>query len=205
MAYAAPPDAPRARPGTVNLAVILLYVAAALEVVNAIVAFANYNAYKEGYEKAYANTSIANQAGTAAVTVIVSGVIALVLAVIFLVLAILDGKGNRVGRILTWVFGGIALCCLGSAFGLSSFAKSNYENTREHNQDLPPYDQLQHDINSSLPSWYTPVTTILGIVVLLAIIVTIILLALPASNAYFRKRDEPQWEPPTTPPYPPTA
>jgi hypothetical protein len=201
MAYAAPPPAPRTRPGTVAVAVILLCVAAALEVINVIIAIATYGDFKNAYEKAYAGTSLQGQTGTATITVIVGVVIGLVLAAIFVVLAVLDNKGNRIGRILTWVFGGLALCCLGSSFALGALGKSAYDASRKTNPDLPSYDQFQNTINSELPSWYTPVTTTIGIVVLIAVVVVIILLALPASNGYFRKTETPQWEPPL----PPTA
>jgi hypothetical protein len=205
MAFTAPTPAPRVRPGTVTVAVILLYVAAVLEVVNVIIAIATYGDFKDAYAKAYAGTSLEGQAGSATITVIASVVIGLILAVIFVVLAILDGRGNRVGRLLTWIFGGIALCCLGSSFALGAFGKSAYDNSRKTNPDLPSYDQLQQDIRDALPSWYTPVTTILGILVLAAIIVAIILLALPASHPYFRKAEEAQWEPPVPPPSGPSG
>ncbi len=205
MAFTAPTPAPRVRPGTVTVAVILLYVAAALEVVNAIISIATYGDFKNAYAKAYAGTTLEGQAGSATITVIVSVVIALLLAVIFLVLAILDGRGNRVGRILTWIFGGLALCCLGSSFALGALGKSAYDSSRKTNPDLPSYDQLQSDIRDSLPSWYTPVTTALGIIVLAAVVVVIILLALPASHPYFRKAaEQQQWEPPV-PPVPPSS
>lgn len=199
MAYAAPTPAPRTRPGTVAVAVILLYVAAALEVISAIIAIATYGDFKNAYEKAYAGTSLQGQTGTATITVVVGVIIGLLLAAIFVVLGVLNSKGNRIGRILTWVFGGLALCCLGSTFALGALGKSAYDASRKTNPDLPTYDQFQNTINSELPSWYTPVTTTLGIVVLLAIIAVIILLALPASNGYFRKTEAPQWEPPLPP------
>jgi hypothetical protein len=197
MAFAATPGTPRVRPTTVNVAVILLYVAAALEIINAIASIASYSAFNNAYKAAYAGTSLANQSSSAAVQVIVTVIISLVLAAIFIVLAFLDGRGNRVGRILTWVFGALALCCTAGAFGLSSFGKSAYDSQRNKDPKLPTYDQLQANIKHALPSWYTPVTTIAGIGVLLAVVVVIILLALPASNPFFRKAAEPQWEPPT--------
>jgi len=212
MAFAATPDTPRVRPTTVTVAVILLYVAAGLEVINAIASIASYSAYNNAYKAAYAGTSLANQSSTAAVQVVVTVVVSLILAVIFAVLAFLDGRGNRVGRILTWVLGGLALCCTGSAFGLGAFAKSAYDAQRNTNANLPTYDQLQTTIKDALPSWYTPVVTIAGIGVLVATVVVIVLLALPASHPFFRKPPEAQWEPPapgtpytppgTTPPPP---
>src|SRR5204863_2936642 len=118
---------------------------------------------------------------------------------IFVVLAVLNSKGNRIGRILTWIFGGLALCCLGSSFALGALGKSAYDASRKNNPDLPSYDQFQNTISSELPSWFTPVTTTLSILVLAAVVVVIILLALPASNPYFRKTEAAQWEPPLPP------
>jgi hypothetical protein len=195
-----PTPAPRVRPSTVNIAVPLLYVAAGLEVLNAILALATYSDFKSAYAKAYAGTSLAGQAGSATSTVIGGVVVSLVVAAIFVVLAILDGKGNRVGRILTWIFGGLALCCTGSSFALGTLAKTAYDANRKNNPDLPTYDQLQDNINAAVPSWYTPVTIIIGIAVLLAAVTVIILLALPASRDYFRKAAPAQWEPPVPPP-----
>jgi hypothetical protein len=206
MAYAATPDAPRTRPSTVRFAVILLYVVAALQLINAIIAIANYGAFKDGYAKAYANTSLAGSEGTAAAQAVGGSiVVGILLAIVFTVFAILVGRGNRVGRILTWVFCGIAICCIGSGFAFTALAKSFYDTAREQNPDLPPFEQLENGITSALPSWYGPVTTIIGIVSLLAVILVIILLALPASNAFFRKSTEPQWEPPLPPSSGPTA
>ena len=212
MAFPATPDAPKVRPTTVTVAVILLYVGAGLEVINAIASIASYSAYNDAYKTAYAGTSLASQSGSAAIQIVVSVVFSLVLAAIFTVLAFLDGRGNRVGRILTWVLGGVALCCTGSAFGLGAFAKSAYDSQRNTNPTLPSYDQLQTSINNALPGWYTPVVTIAGIGVLVSIVVVIVLLALPASHPFFRKSPEAQWEPPvpgtpytppgTTPPPP---
>jgi hypothetical protein len=183
----------------VKVAVTLLYVVAAFQLINALVAVMNYGAYKKGYAKAYAGTSLAGTEGTGAAQA-VGGTIAvgILLAIIFLVLAILVSRGSRVGRILTWVFGGLALCCVGAGFALSAAAQSFYDAARKQNSDLPPYQQLQNGIQSALPSWYGPVTTIAGIITVLAIIAAIILLALPASGAYFRKSVQ-QWEPPVPP------
>ena len=77
MAFAAPTPAPRTRPGTVAVAVILLYVAAVFEVINAIIAIATYGDLKNAYQKAYAGTSLAGQTGTATVTVVVGVIIGL--------------------------------------------------------------------------------------------------------------------------------
>ena len=57
-------------------------------------------------------------------------------------------------------------------------------------------------INEHVPGWYEPVTIATIVVGLLALIAALILLALPASNEFFRRRPEPE---PPTPGYPPVG
>jgi hypothetical protein len=205
MASATTPDTPRARPSTVSIAVSLLYVVVVLELVNAVLYLMNYGAYKTAYEKTYAGTSLAGQEGQqAAINVAAPAVLGVILAIVFFVLAMLDGRGNRVARIITWVFSGLAVCCTGVGLAFVAASKSLYESARNQNSDLPPYDTMMNNVNAALPSWFGAVTGVIGILVLVAIIVAAILLALPASNAFFRKRAEPEWTPPL-PPYPPTT
>jgi len=205
MAYGISPETPRTKPTTVNVAVILLYVVAACSLISLILGATNYGSYKDGYAKAYEGTSQAGKEGSAALSAVGGQIlIGVLLTIIFVVCAILVSRGNRVGRILTWVFGGLALCCTGTGFALAGLAKSAYESAQKNDPSLPSYSQLESDINSALPSWYSAVTTIIGVVTIIAIIVVIILLALPASHPYFRKREEPMWEPPV-PPVPPAG
>jgi hypothetical protein len=199
MTQAAPfpaPDTPGRRPGTVTATVALLYFAAALEVVNAVAAVASYGAFQEGYEKAYGGTSLSSQAAGATTQVIAQIVIAFVLGAIFVTLAVLDGKGSRVGRILTFVFAGVALCCDAGLLLAGPLGEKAYDANLEKDPSLPTYDQVQDTIASSLPGWYTPVTMTAAIVVLVAFLLAVVLLLLPASRGYFRKRTEPEWEPP---------
>src|SRR6185436_7231411 len=79
----------------------------------------------------------------------------------------------------------------------------------------PSQSEIQSRLNDALPSWYQPVTMTVTVIILIAILATIILLALPASNAFFRKQPAAQgWDPsvpyPTYPPagqpgYPPVG
>lgn len=193
------PNTPGARPSTVNLASILLYLAGALQLLGGILALAFYGATQRGYEKAYAGTSMAGQEGSAAVGQLAGAIIGIIFGIILLVLAFLVGKGNRVSRILTWVFGGIALCCGVSGLGLTAAGESLYEAGRTNNSDLPPYSKLQDALTSELPGWYTPLTVALGVIGILALLTAMVLLALPKSHPYFRKSTEPQWEPPVPP------
>jgi hypothetical protein len=197
MAYATTPDAPRVQPAPVRLAVILLYVVAALEIINVIASVLSYSAFKSAYEKTYAGTSQAGGAAAQATfSVIFPIVIGVILAAAFIVLAIFDARGSNVSRIITWIFGGLSVCCVGVSFGLNALGRSLYESAAKQNPDMPSYTTLQNNLNEALPGWYGPVMLIAGIGALVLIVLAAILLALPASNPYFRKRTEPVWQPP---------
>jgi hypothetical protein len=195
MAYTDPASGPRARPSTVNLAVYLLYAAAGIELINIIISLAYAGALSDGAKKAVAGTSQEGaglgQGATGTITVIVGVLIIVLLGL----LAVYVGKGKQVARILTWVLGGIAACCTVAAFGSSVLVKSSWETLRKDDPKLPTWDQYNELLYSEVPSWYQPVTTILGVLLILAILGAIVALALPASHPYFRKV-EAQWEPP---------
>jgi hypothetical protein len=200
MAYAATPAAPKTRPSTVSIAVWLLYLYAALQVVGVIVAVATLGRMQEAFKLAFKETPNADQAGTiGAVIAVFYAIFGILFAAGFVVLAILDGKGKNPARIITWVLGGIAVCCGG--YGLISTAAGasmNFGNSGGSNG--PTATEMQRILKDTLPSWYYPTLTALGIIELLAIIVAVVLLAMPASNQFFRKQPEPTWQPPMPPP-----
>jgi hypothetical protein len=118
--------------------------------------------------------------------VIIATVIDVLLAVLFAVIGALVLRGNRVGRILAWIFAGLgALCtaCLTAAAGLSS----QLTNSNTNGVDI---NALNNQINAAKPSYLTPVLTTVQVISLLALILVIILLALPASHPFFRKEPE---------------
>ena len=202
MAYPERPDSPRTRPSTVKLAVILLYAAAVAQLINVILNLVYFGAIREGAERAteaVRGTSLGNQMASQTAGQIGGIVVGVLLAVMFAVLAALVGRGSRVGRILTWVFGGIALCCLGGAYSLTLLGRAGFEQARKNEPDLPTWTEYNDLLMSGLPSWYSPVTIIIGILGALAVLGAVIALTLPSSHLYFRKRDEPRWEPPLPP------
>jgi hypothetical protein len=197
MAYTAPTEPGRTRPTTVNLAVVALYVAAGAQLINLIAEVLSYSGYKEGYQKAYSGTSLENQVTTSAASaVLLPALGALILAGGFVTLAILDGRGNRVGRIITWIFGGIALCCVAGNIAAGAFGQAQYDSLRKMNPGAPSYAQLTDALNSTLPSWFAPLSTTVTVVTIVCVLAAVVLLALPASHPYFAKKTEAQWEPP---------
>jgi hypothetical protein len=194
MAFADPASGPRARPSTVNLAVYLLYAAAGIELINVVIGLAYAGAIADGTKKANEANKVADT-GFGAVGGAASLVIGVVITAVLVLLAIYVGKGKQIARIFAWIVGGLAACCGFALFGLTLGAKSLYEAGRDQNPDMIPYDQYNDLVYADVPGWVQPVTTVLGILLVLALVGALILLALPASHPYFRKV-EPQWEPP---------
>jgi hypothetical protein len=196
MAFAVPASGPRARPSTVNLAVYLLYAAAGIELINIILSLAYAGALADGQKKAVAGTSQENAGLSSAVTGTITVVIGVIIIVLLSLLAVYVGKGKQIARILTWVLGGIAACCTIGAFGFAAIGgEAAWTEARKTDPDLPTWDRYNELVYSEVPGWYQPVTTVLGILLVVAILGAIVLLALPPSHPYFRKVEQ-QWEPP---------
>ncbi len=180
-----PAPAPRSRPTVVTVASNLLFAVAALEVINAIAAFTTVGPVTDAIKDVYAGTPAEGAEGIVTFGYIGGAVVNLLFAAGFAILGILDGRGKNPARIITWVVGGISLCCVGAGLGGNAVAGSLESGSSTGG---PSQTEVQQRLDAALPSWYTPVSTTIAVVVLLAILATIILLALPASNEFFRKR-----------------
>ena len=195
--FAPGPD--RARPpGTVRISSYLLYAVAVVEVISLIVTLSTLSSLRQALNDAYAGTELAESGDAVAVGVAVGGaVIALIVAVGLVVLGFLNMRGKNPARIVTWVLGGLfLLCCgIGQAFGAAGNAMST-----DSTGNVPDQADVQAKIDAAMPGWYSPVSTLLGVIPILLVLVALILLALPASNAFFKPRAA-TWEPPT-PGYP---
>ncbi len=215
MSYASEPVTPaKARPGAVTISSYLLYLVAFIEVIGVVAALASMGEVSRIYEEAYAGTDLDGVGSTFAVVgSIVGTVLGLLFAVGLVILAIFNNRGKNGSRITTWVIGGLLLCC--SGFGLIGAAGSF--NMDSGNTNVPDAEEVQNRVGDALP-WLMPVQIVTSLVVLLALLVALILLALPPSNEFFRKPPA-DWQPPVgaqpgyqayqayppagTPPYPP--
>jgi hypothetical protein len=212
MSYTTPPSgylvpeqpggSPAARPGTVSLATLLLYLMALLSLVSAALAIYQstlitedklVTIYKDGGYPA-------DQAeAAAALTPVLSYVgagFALLVAVLYIVLAVFVGKGKQWARITTWVVVGIFGICCGLA-GVAAMGAGNSFGNMGAPSDIDT-EKIAADTAALLPAWLSPTTTVLSIVSLCASIAIVVLLLLPPSNPYFRKQ-EPVWTPPSYP------
>jgi hypothetical protein len=185
------PAAP-VRPSSVTISSYLLYLYAVLGLIYVVAQLSVIGTTNDVYKKAYEGTSAEGTETVITVTSVVVSVIGLLFAAGFVVLAVLNNRGKNPSRIVTWVLGGISLCCSGLA--LITMAVGNSINVSTES-DVPDPADVQRQLEDALPSWYLPVTITLTVLSLLALLVALILLALPPSNEFFRK-PAPAWEPP---------
>lgn len=193
----------RVRPGSVTISSYLLILVAAIQVINLILTFATIGDTRRVLQDAYRDSSVNGMDAVADFAVAVAigaSLITLLLAVGLVVLAVLNNRGKNGSRITTWVVGGLLLCCTGGSL-LSGAAGSISGPVGGSNADMPSQEEIQRRLDEALPSWYTPLSTLLGVVAVLALIAALVLLALPASNEFFR-RPQPAWEPPVPGAYP---
>lgn len=195
-----PADSARTRPTVVTVAAYLLYVVAAIQVINAILTFSIANSLTDAVRDVYAGTDAEGAESIVSIAFIGGAVINLLLGAGFAVLGFFDSRGKNASRIVTWVIGGISLCCLGINLGGTALVGSM--DAGGTTTGAPSQDEVQRRIEEAMPSWFTPATTTLTVVALLAILGAVILLALPAANDFFRKPAATvAWDPSV--PYPP--
>jgi hypothetical protein len=193
-----PPPAPasRIRPATVSAATWLLLLTAAILATSAVLAFTQVGTFADVYREAYAGTDLEDAAGLAGAGPVVGGIVNLLFAVGFVLLALFNRRGSNPARVVTWVLGGIALCCTGGSLALTGLTSS----IRMDTGDGPDPAEIDRMLEDALPDWYPPVSLTLTVVALLALVLALILLALPPSNAFFRKPAQAFQPPPGYPP-----
>jgi hypothetical protein len=202
MSYTVSTPGAKPRPGTVTLASALLYLCGAIQLISIIPAFMAIAPVRSVIEEEFAGDPNADTALTATTIAIVIGVIfAVVIGVGAIVLGALIRRGKNPARIVTWVVAGIGVLCMGCGLAgsalqdsLTSVGAANAESA-----------EIQQRILDATPGWTTVWENVTNVIVLVALVAVIILLAVPASNEFFRKEQE-VWVPPTDPgqpPYPP--
>ncbi|MEO3748580.1 hypothetical protein, partial [Plantactinospora sp. B5E13] len=191
------PPAPPARPATVTISSYLLYLTALMFVLIAVAGLAAAGPSGEVLADLYAGTELEGTENFATVGGIVGAVVELLLAAGLVVLAVLNNGGRNVSRIITWVLGGLGvLCCFvpGLAGTALNGMLSGVGDTGTAN--VPDPQEIQRRIDEAVPGWTGPVSLTATIIGLLALLAAVILLALPASNDYFRRPAVAGWEPP---------
>jgi hypothetical protein len=182
--YAQPPE-PRTRPRSVTISSYLLYAVAGVQLVTAVLLLTVLGTMTDVYREAYAGTS---EEGLESIVLggnVVTVVITVLISVGLVLLALFNNRGRNGSRITTWVIGGLSLCCGG--LGVAGSALTSSMNLEGSGGNGPSATEVEQRLSDALPSWYNPISTTLSVIALVAMLVALILLALPASNAFFRK------------------
>ncbi|MFF0149687.1 hypothetical protein [Micromonospora sp. NPDC005203] len=197
----------RQRPSVVSISSYLIYLFLALQVITLIISLTTFGKTRDALRDAYAGSSVdGDQVADVFVAIgLGGGILLLLLAVVLGVLALFNNQGRNGARITTWIVGGILVCCVGG--GLLSNASGGF-NTGGDTGDGPSPDEIKRRLDEALPDWVTPVSLLLGVLSLIALVTALILLALPKAHPFFRRATA-AWEPPTPgtsyPGAPPTA
>jgi len=184
--------APRSRPTAVTVSSYLLYFSAAASIISAVLSLTTIGTMRRVYTYLYAGSSESGIESVFVALSVVGVVINILFAAGLAILAIYNNRGRQGARITTWVVGGIFLCCNG--FGLLGNAATSGMNLDTGNTTGPSAREVEARLSDELPDWFTPVSTLLTVLVVLALLGAVILLALPAANAYFRK-PQAAWDP----------
>jgi hypothetical protein len=167
----------------VTAAGYLLFGVALVALVTALIPLPYASDVSNAAKQAYAKLPNGDATATAiSATIYVSALIYVVAGAGLVVLGVFDLRGNNPARIVTWVIAGIGVLCCGSGVLIGRLASGigQSSNTAE-------MQAAQKQVQAAYPSWYTGVQTTLSVLALLTLIVVIIMLALPAASAYFRR------------------
>jgi hypothetical protein len=199
MSYMNVVPVPRQRPGPVRAAVALLYLVAVMELLSAVFGVYTLSRTRPVLEALYRGTSQEKTATTAITIGSIVGIsISVIIVVCFLVLAVFVGRGSQAARVVTWVIAGLFAVCAACSLGGSALSNSLSSRLGANPSDpsLPTPDQVSTAVSGALPAWVQLTSTVISVLVLGALVIVIIMLALPASNAYYRPAPE-VWVPPT--------
>jgi len=196
------------RPASVTVAGILMLVGAVVGIIGGILTIAAGNSINPEFTtRAVASGVSAVDAKRIADGVRASftgvGAGALLFGVLLVVLMFLVLRGSNAARIITWVVLAFSLCC-GIGNGLLARAITNVSQANIEGMDQQTKQAIGDALKESTPSWFALGGLGAACVQVLGYIAVAVLLALPASNAFFRKAP-PTGPPPTAPFPPPTA
>jgi hypothetical protein len=160
-------------PLSVTAANIALLVAAAGITTDSVIGLVLAEPVTEAFQQAYAGVegvefSVRSIRTTGAILLAAAGGLGL--------LAGLNHRGSRTARINTWVLGTLVLCWGGSSLS----------GERRAPRGVPDPAEFERLLAAAVPGWVDPVTTGTILTAMVAVLVAMLLLALPASNEFFR-------------------
>jgi hypothetical protein len=117
------------------------------------------------------------------------------------ILAPLVYAGKRPARILSWILAGLALLCCGPATLLNEVGNSTQLSSGGTELDA----EMTQSILDAVPTWATVAAWVAVVLLFAGSLLVVILLAVPASNEFFRKNEPPMGpymgQQPGQPPY----
>ncbi|GIJ08581.1 hypothetical protein ACFFMR_26805 [Micromonospora andamanensis] len=211
-----PEQAPARRPAVVVLAVVTLAVMALGALAYALAGLASVGGTVDRFRTAAGAGADPGQVDAVVAllraSVVVSAVLSIVAGLLLVGLALGLAAGQPFARVATWVVAGLGVCC--GCGGVATLVLQ-LATPLEFGDDRETAELLAL-VPDAHPSWWIPLTAALSIAQVLGYLVVAVLLALPAANAWFRRRPAPRpqaspYQPPTppfgnpqaTPPYQP--
>lgn len=168
----------RGAPVSVTVAGLALLVAAAGIAVDSVIGLVLAEPVTDAFRRAYAGV---DGVDFSEASIRANGTILLIAAAGLVLLAWFNRRGSRAARVHTWLLGVLVLCWGGSSL----------LGERRVPQRVPDPAELERLLAEAMPGWVEPVTTGTVLVAVVAVAVAMVLLALPASNQFFRRADQP--------------
>ena len=186
----------RPRPAVVTAAAALMLLVIVLSVVAAILSLLVAGDIRDAVITELENQGVDqvvvdSMSGVFAIVTVVSLGFAALIAATLAILSIFVLRGANPARITTWVVSGLFLLC-----GICQLAfQSTGQYTANGGDVEVDAEAINRAAELATPAWYTPLQiSIIGLE-LVSFVAVIVLLALPAANAFFTK-PVPQWYPP---------
>ncbi|HEX2143394.1 MAG TPA: hypothetical protein VHG10_02685 [Glycomyces sp.] len=186
------PQGPKTRPGTVTAAVWTHFITAALLIITGIGMFSVQGAVADAVmeemrrDPEFESSGLTESDVSNVVTIgfVVVAVAFVLFAICYIVLGLLNNAGKRPARILSWILAGLSLACCGPYTIISQVGSAVGMNSGD-----PYQDEMAQSLVDATPAWLNAASWALGIVLILGSLLIIILLAVPASNQFFRKEE----------------
>lgn len=197
-----PPPESKQRPGAVTAVVWMMYLTAISLIISGIGSFVIQGEVKEGVEQALqeeGQTITGEVQDTIDMTVlflfVIIATISLIWAAFYFILALTNSRGSQASRVLTWILAGITLLCCGLGTLFEQTADFAVDDTA-----VDVEDQVADSVAEATPMWLSINEFVLMALTIAGSIAIIVLLALPASNQFFRKQPPPNTIPGHQPP-----
>ncbi|MFF5214000.1 hypothetical protein [Micromonospora sp. NPDC000442] len=199
-----PDQAPARRPAAVVLAVATLVVMALGALVFAVIGLASVSGTVDRFRATADAGADPGQVDAVVAllraSVVVSAVLSILAGLLLVGLALGLAARRPAARVATWVVAGLGMCC--GCGGIAALIVQR-ATPLEFGDDRATAELLAL-VPDAHPSWWIPLTATLSIAQVLGYLVVAVLLALPAANAWFRRRPASQrqaspYQPPTPP------